>query len=159
MARWLRIVSLSLLVTFPSLVTAQNDARPAPSSISPGPLVFESPEPPPAKSGPVLWKHRDLSVSGRWYTDAQVEAIAKRMWMLEDLATKEKVSTARTQAEADVAKAGLGIPRWVWITAGLVVGAGIGVGVGWYTWKRNEADNAVGTATGGPLIPGLTGGF
>lgn len=86
-------------------------------------VVFHAPVPAPEKSAPVEWVHNGgEAASGRWYSQAQIEAVAAEIVKARAERNAAVDAAAAAKVERDVAQGKAKIPSWVWIITASVTG-------------------------------------
>lgn len=93
-------------------------------------LVFDAPVTPPAKAVDLTWRYNGTDVYGVWLTDRQIYDKGVELITCRQRLDSAIDGLAKCQVDLATSRANIGIPTWVWVGIGALVGGLIVYGIG-----------------------------
>lgn len=118
-----------------ALLVAASLLAPGPSRCEEVPPVYTAPADPPSKAADLTWRGPLHTVPGIWLTRDQSVAVGKRVLTCEAALDQSTSTEARCQVVLAKAQGDVKVPRWVFVTVGIVVGGLVGFGAGYVSGR------------------------
>lgn len=93
-------------------------------------LVFEAPRPAPAKAADLNWRFNGADAYGVWLTDQQIHDKGVELITCRQRLDSTIDGLAKCQVDLAKSQADVGIPSWVWVSLGAILGGLVVYGVG-----------------------------